>query len=174
MTYRRVRGGSKTEEFERLYRETFSSIFNYLYYHTLNRETAEDLASTVYLKAYRSFDRFDPSRASFSTWVHTIAHNELLNSWRSKRTTVDIDDVPEGVFAVEDDPEVKDDRGELVRKLLATLSDDERTLVYLKYYEGLQNKEIAERLDMNASTVGTKISRIVARLRSQVDFEALL
>ena len=64
--YRKVRGGSKMEEFERLYRETFSSIFNYLYYHTLNRETAEDLASTVYLKAYRSFDRFDPSRASFS------------------------------------------------------------------------------------------------------------
>src|SRR5262245_45287640 len=45
----------------------------------------DDAVQETMLRAYLSFDRYDPTRASFSTWVHSIATNVCLDMLRSSR-----------------------------------------------------------------------------------------
>ena len=65
----------KKSELETLYRDHFQKVYNYVYYRVLDPAVAEDVTSDVFVKVVTHFNRFDPSRASFSTWVMTIAHN---------------------------------------------------------------------------------------------------
>lgn len=164
---RRRRGtGAREKDFEALYREAFPRIYNYLYYRLLDQATAEDIASTVFLKAHRAFDRFDPEKSSFTTWTYSIAHNELMNHYRRQRPVSDIDDVPEAVFATNDEYEEDDDQAQRVRELLAELSPEDREIVFLKYWEQMKNKDIAELLGMNASTVASRVARAMDRMRA--------
>ena len=55
-----------------------------------------------------------------------------------------------------------------MRELLGVLSPEERELVLLKYQEGLRNVDIAERLEMNASTVSTKLAHALTKMRVAV------
>lgn len=156
--------------FERYYRESYRTVYGYVYSLVLNRDDADDIVSEAYLKAAKAFSRFDPSKASFSTWVCTIARNLVYSRARTKKrrgefneSEVDLDFTR--IASNDEEPDFNED-ADLAQKLLAVLSDEERELVYLKIYEELSNKEIAERLGMNASTVGTKLSRAMAKMRA--------
>lgn len=154
--------------FEHYYRESYSLVYNYILRRTASREAAEDVVSEAFLRAARFYDRFDPTRAKFSTWVISIARNCISDYYDREVAMAPIDEVPEGVFA-ENDERVEqvdqlDDIAKL-QKLLSKLDDEERELIHLKYYEGKRNVEIAEVLGMNASTISTKLARAIAKMR---------
>ena len=154
------------QTFERLYRESYSLVYNFVLRRTANRDAAEDVVSEAYLHAARAFDRFDQSRARFSTWVIAIARN-CLNDCFAKDvpvTPVDelIGELPSHERPLDDN--VTDTL--LVERLLSVLDEEERELVFMKYYGGKRNSEIAEALGMNASTVSTKLSRALAKMRA--------
>ena len=140
-------------------------VYNYVLRRMASREATEDIVSEAFLHAARSFDRFDPERAKFSTWVISIARNCIVDYCRRERPTAALEDVPEGTYATEDEVADQSDDQELVINLLRCLDDGERELVFMKYYEGKRNVEIAEALGMNASTVSTKLARAMAKMR---------
>lgn len=155
----------RNASFEHYYRESYSLVYNYVLRRTSNREVAEDVVSEAFLRAARFYERFDPTRAKFSTWVISIARNCISDYFDREVATAPIDEVPEGVFAQEDTQADHLDDLAMLQKLLAKLDDEEKELIYLKYYEGKRNTEIAEVLGMNASTVSTKLSRAIAKMR---------
>ena len=126
---------------------------------------AEDIVSEAFIKAARSFSAFDPTRAKFSTWVITIAKNCMISYFRAQRPTVVLEDAPESAFAQDSHEDAVTDLM-LVKDLLACLDDEERELVALKYREGMRNADIASMLGLNPSTVSTKLSRALAKMRS--------
>ena len=65
--------------FERTYREYFPKIYNYIFYRLLSREDTEDVVSVIFMKAARSAETFDESRASLRTWLCRIAQNALID-----------------------------------------------------------------------------------------------
>ena len=156
--------------FERYYRESYRTVYGYTYSLVLNRDDADDIVSEAFFKAARAFTRFDPSKAAFSTWVCTIARNLVYSRARTqqRRGTFNESELEfdfTTVASYDEEPDFNEDAN-LAQKLLAVLTEEERNLVYLKVYEELSNKEIAARLGMNASTVGTKLSRAMAKMRS--------
>ena len=151
--------------FERLYRETYGLVYNYLSYRANDPDIAEDIAAEAFLKAARAFDRFDPARAKFSTWVVSIARNCLIDYWKKERPTSTLENLPESVLAVEDELATSENVLYL-NKLLAKLDELERELVFMKYYEGKRNAEIARELNMNPSTVATKLQRALLSMRA--------
>jgi RNA polymerase sigma-70 factor (ECF subfamily) len=152
------------EDLDGLFTEYYPRIFNYIYYRTLNAALADDLVGTVMLNIVRGYKTFDATKGKLDAWVFRVARNALFSHFRKARDVVDVDSVPEKVFSYEDE-DALDERGTMVRKLLEVLSDDERELVYLKYWEELSNKEISERLGINASTVSTKLWRANEKMR---------
>ena len=152
-------------EFERLYRDAYPLVYNYTYRALLSRPAAEDVTSEAFLKAAQSFARFDPARARFSTWVVAIARNCIADYWRKNRQDVPLENASESECTSGGDYSAQMCDIDLVQRLLETLNLEERELVFMKYYEGKRNSEIAEELNMNASTVSTKLARALARMR---------
>lgn len=156
------------QEFEKLYLECYKNVYNYVSYRMSNDAEAEDIVAEAFLLAARSFDKFDPSRAKFSTWVNTIAINCMKTYWKRQHPTAPIDDVPENFAAIPSSEDALADRDQ-VNRLLACLDNTERELVLLKYREGFKNVEIADTLNMNASTVSTILARALAKMRDAAE-----
>lgn len=173
-TFRVIAGGRRSDsrnerEFTKLYQESYSMVYNYVYRRMGGDAAAEDVVAEAYMLAARSFDRFDPTRAKFSTWVLRIAINCMSSHYRREHTSVPLDELPEGVVSEWEEYEDTDsepDNTELVRKMLAQLDERERKIVIMKYRDEKRNVEIAEELGMNASTVSTILSRAMAKMRS--------
>ena len=155
-------------DIESLYRENFQKVYNYAYYRLLDPTLAEDLTSIVFTKAVANFDRFDASKGSFSTWVMRIAHNSLIDYYRTRRIDAALGDLGAREPSAIDGYPALDDHAKEVARLLSFISEEDRELVFLKYYEEKRNVEIAEMLDMNPSTVATRLRRALMAMRNHV------
>ena len=155
-------------DFERLYMESYPIVYNYVRYRMGGDAEAEDVVAEAYLKAARAFDRFDPTRAKFSTWVVRIAVNCMNSHYRKQRPTAQLDEVPEGFSATADCAGEVADR-DLRDRLLAALKPEEREIVLMKYRDGLRNVDISARLGMNESTVSTKLFNARAKMRASAE-----
>ena len=158
----------REREFERLYRETYSLVYGYVRARMKGSADAEDVVAEAYLKAARAFDSFDPARAKFSTWMVTIARNCMVSHFRKVRPAAALEDAPQDACAVEGGQKSVDDLM-LAQALLATLDDDERAIVLLKYREDMRNIDIARELGMNESTVSTVLCRALAKMRKAAE-----
>ena len=165
----RMKGNKLTRDnLDGFFNEYYPRVFNYLYYRTLNRALSDDLVGDVMLKIVRNHESFDATKGNLDAWVFRIARNELFSYFRKKRDTVDIDSVSDAAFAETDDPDGLEEQGIMVQAALKALTDDERELVYLKHWEQLSNKEIAERMGTNPSTVSTHLWRANEKMRKAV------
>lgn len=162
----RCNGAQNAErEFERLYLESYGLVYNYVRYRMGDDVAAEDVVAEAYLRAAKSFSKFDPSRAKFSTWVTTIAVNCMKSYWRQMRPTTTLGDVPDKFLSQPSASDEVDDRA-YIDQLLGVLDETERTLVVMKYREGWRNVDIADKLQMNQSTVSTKLANALSKMRA--------
>lgn len=156
--------------FERMYREYFPKLCNYIFYRLLSREDTEDVVSVIFMKAARSAETFDESQASLRTWLCRIAQNALIDFFRAKKRTVSLDDETAGVVLPVDFEEqaeqISSEKRRVIYRELMKLRERERLIVYYKFFEGYHNRETASLLGMNESTVGTALSRTLKKLRT--------
>jgi len=139
------------------------------------REDIEDVAQQVFLKAYVSIQRFD-MRSAFSTWLYKIAVNECWDYLRKKKVRplsyeADLSEeqarhVEQFVSAdgVADNPGQRAELREIVERLLADLSEEDRTMLVLKEAQGFAVEEIGTMLDLNVNTVKVRLFRARRRL----------
>jgi RNA polymerase sigma-70 factor (ECF subfamily) len=136
-----------------------------------NKELAEDLLMDVVLKAYENFAKFDPRKASFKTWIFTLAHNHLVNFWRDnqKKTTTSLEDMEEeGITAAITDFKnnaENDIESEKIQKILSLMKDSEREMITLRYLEDLDYKEIAKITNKKEGAVRTCLSRAMENFK---------
>ena len=164
--------GAEKEPFEVVYEKYFSYIYNYIYGQILHRERAEDLVSDIFIKAMNNYDRFDPSRASVKTWLANIARNALIDEYRKssirQHVSLDVEDDEQrpiepsyedeyGIFQEETEKEVY--------KLLTMLSEQERELLTMIYFQKMKNEEVGKVLGINAKAVSERHRRLLVKCR---------
>jgi RNA polymerase sigma factor (sigma-70 family) len=139
-----------------------------------NHEEAEELAQDSFLKAYRSLGSFK-MKSSFSTWLFRIVYNTTISHVRIKKKGVlSLEDFPAdatdfiGSSPSEDEAEIEY-RSSLVSFALQKITDEERGLITLFYYEELSTDEIAEVTGISKSNVKVKLFR--ARQKMQMIIE---
>ena len=128
---------------------------------------AEEVAQDAFVRAFERLEMFDGRRASFGTWIGRIAYNLALNAVRGQGS--------EGVISGEarpEIPEIPDYPGEAgepapeARRLMRLdaaierLRPEERTLLHLRYYDGLSLGEIAEVMDVEPGPLANRLHRI--------------
>ncbi len=157
------------ERFARLYDDLFPKVFRYVNYRIVDRHVAEDLTSRTFEKALTKFHRFSADKASFSTWVFSIARNTLIDHFRQAgHNPKDVDDPVLEVSGDASSPEATAMRNEERRELLtyvSRLSGQEQELLSLKFGSGLSNREIAAIKGLGESNVGVILYRSVRKLR---------
>jgi RNA polymerase sigma-70 factor, ECF subfamily len=154
--------------FARLYADHVWRVYGFLAYRLGgDRETTEDLTQLTFERALRAWPRFDPRRASESTWLLSIASNALIDHYRrGARVFEELDDRalprvsgPEERFA---------GSPELV-SALAQLAEREREVLALRYGGDLSGPEIAELLGLSVANVQQISSRALRRLRELLE-----
>ncbi len=153
------------EAFGKLYDHHVKTIYNFIYYKTRHRETAEDLTSQTFLKTLKNIDSVDPHR-SFSSWLYKIAQNTVFDHFRTKHSSADIDDI----YDLSDDTDIVgslDNAAEVkkVKKYLEKLSPLERNIVMMRVWEELPYKEIADRVGKSEASCKMMYSRSLQKLR---------
>jgi len=162
-------GSNSAEVFAGFYQEYLPKVFRYVSYRIKDTHAAEDLTSVVFEKALTNFKSFRREKASFSTWIFTIARNTLTDHYRSlqRQATVPLDD-PMPVAGKELSPEEEYDREEELQQLnacLALLSQTEQEIISLKFGAEMTNRQIASMLSMTESNIGIIVFRAIRKLR---------
>jgi RNA polymerase sigma-70 factor (ECF subfamily) len=144
-------------------------IVRYLAHRTGNIDTAEDLAQQVFLKAWQAIPRFEHRGAPFKSWLYRMAHNQMVDHFRTNRPTTDLEgiDVPEEATA-----ERELLAGETNERLLAALdrlSDDHRQVLTLRFLMEQSAREIGQIMDRKEVTVRGLQMRALQALRREID-----
>lgn len=160
---------SVTAVFGRLYEEHLTGVYRYVLYRVGEKETAEDLTSEIFGKALGGFKGFNPEKASFTTWLYSIARNTVTDYFRRHARETRLRREPEpDIPARTASPEEEVSRNEEIRKLrecLLKLKPVEQELVSLKFSSEMTNREIARITGLSESNVGTILCRAIRKLR---------
>lgn len=149
-----------------------------LAYRTIGREEdARDVCQETFLRAFRALPKFR-GQAKFSSWLYRIALN-LCRDWmrRERRTPLvqpnDQTDLLELPGAVDPSESVEDivarkHLTEHVARVMALLSEEQRTAIILKEYHGMTFQEIADLQGCPLSTVKTRLYQGLTVLRREL------
>ena len=134
-----------------------------------DREEAEDVLQEVFLQVWRRAGDFDEARGRAFTWLVTIARSRALDRLRSAGSRARLGEeaaqIPRDDVADAAANALKSEAGATVRKALAELPDEQRTALFLAYFEGLTQTEIAARLGDPLGTVKTRMRSGMIKLR---------
>ena len=160
---------SLVEEFGRLYEIYMPKIYRYTRYRISDKEVAEDLTSDVFNKALDGFKRYNSYKASFSTWIFSIARNTIIDYYRkhAKEPRIMRDTDPE-ISSTSDSPInelTKTEEIARLRECIVKLNENEQELISLKFSGGITNREIARITGLSESNVGTILCRAIRKLR---------
>jgi RNA polymerase sigma-70 factor (ECF subfamily) len=78
-----------------LYESHLDRIYRYIFYRVGSTGEAEDLTEIVFLKAWEAIDRYQPRGVPFVAWLYRLAHNLVVDSYRSRRPSVPLDEIKE-------------------------------------------------------------------------------
>ena len=136
------------------------------------RREAEDLLHDVFLEVWRQAADYDSTRGSVRAWMLIRLRSRALDRRKSAGATrvVSLDAETERggeerEAATSEDPSLAPDRT-AIRRALAALPDEQRTVLELGYFEGLSSSEIAERLGAPVGTVKSRVAAALAKLRA--------
>ncbi len=159
---------SIAETFAGLYEQYVTRVFRFVRYRIGDDDTAQDITSTVFEKALSKYQTYQSDRASFSTWIFSIARNTVIDylrvSHRDMTTELDV----EMPISAPDSPEEDAIRSEEYRYLqtcLMKLSQPEQKVISLKFGAEMKNREIARMTGMSESKVANIVFRAVRKLR---------
>jgi len=165
-----------TSNWHALVAEHSPRVYRLAYRLTGNRQDAEDLTQDVFVRVFRSLDRYEPG--NFAGWLHRITTNLFLDRAR-RATRIRMDRFGEGaeerLLSSEVEPEAAVHDANFdpdVERALATLSEDFRVAVVLCDVEGLSYEEIADVLGVKIGTVRSRIHRGRSQLRSALAHRA--
>ncbi|WP_377890062.1 sigma-70 family RNA polymerase sigma factor [Alkalihalobacillus sp. R86527] len=148
-------------------------VLQLVYSYVKNKTVAEDLTQEIFIKCYKSLHKYN-GKSKLRTWLWRIAINhckDYLKSWYNNNVSVS-----DGVMEVEAAPK------ESVEKMIIQRDEDQqlvsevmnlplkyREVIYLRYFEELQIKEIKQVTGVNSSTVKTRLKRAKLMLKERLE-----
>jgi len=163
---RAVKGDAKA--FGDLYERHVSAIYRYIAYRVGDPQDARDMAEEVFLKAWGGMPGYRPGKVPFRGWLYRIAHNVVIDHYRSRKEAEPLDDQDD---LVDDrpDPEqqvVQQEEVERLAEVITRLLPDYQQVVVLRYIEGLSTDEVAAILNRSNGAVRVLLHRALKQMTS--------
>ena len=133
---------------------------------------AEELSQEVMLTVWRKAEQFDSSQASASTWIFRIARNRRIDAARRDNKPELSPDEP---ALLPSEPEAPDQathasfRTSRIQDAMATLPEEQITLLQMAFFDGLSHREIADQLDVPLGTVKSRLRLAFDKMRKLLD-----
>ena len=131
---------------------------------------AEDFTHDIFLRVYGSLPYFK-EHSSFSTWLYAISYNYCMDQIRaaSRLTTVPLEPNQDYDLAESDEGASKEAQMHRLTKAIKTLAPDDVRMLWLKYRDDHDIREIARQFDLKESAVKMRLKRIRDKIRRQYD-----
>lgn len=152
------------KHFEEMLHPVYENLYKYIYYNTMNKALVDDIMQNTLLKAYNHLSELQ-NTARFKTWIFTIGKREMINASKKYHCEISIDAAEYRLTYLEDlyfpeDYVLNNELKDAVVEAINSLSFEDRRIVILRYYKGLQLEKIADILNMCHSTVRTRHKNI--------------
>ena len=160
--------------FTELYRAHLRDVYSYSYYRIGNHHDAEDITEQTFLQAYRHFERAraESDGRPLRPWLIRIAHNLAANYHRdrSRRPQTQLEDAAV-VSALHGTEDLVEGREEVQAVLagVASLPEDRREALIMRFALDMDNREIARALGRSEGATKVLIHRAIKQLGEQLD-----
>lgn len=165
--------------FGELVRKYETTIFGFALGYVKNHEEAKDITQNAFIKAYLTLKKLkDPSK--FKPWLRRIAHRLCIDWLRFSKNEISFSQVfnddkytSESDFLPSDSPTPMEILQEKEQKMIIlqavdSLSDEFRSVIFLRYMQGLSYKEISEYLQIPLSTIKWRLHNGIRLLRNKL------
>jgi RNA polymerase sigma-70 factor (ECF subfamily) len=170
-----------------LYDRFGSLIYRMAYQSLPSRDEAEDAVQEVFVRLWRTSDRYDPTRAALVTWVMLISRRYMVDRLRRSRSAIKSSGLEEKLLDVQHGPggaagvggsggrldADQQERFASLMKKIDQLPELQKTVVVRAYLNGQTLRQIGEELNTPLGTIKSALSRALVRLRERDVSEGL-
>jgi RNA polymerase sigma-70 factor, ECF subfamily len=148
----------------------YPNLFRYAYIRLRRRAEAEEIASQVFVEAYRGIGRYTYTGKPVLAWLYRIAHNLVYDRLKleERRSVLQVDspavtdttEGPESIIANID-----------LLNAIDTLTDEQRDVVILRYFLGMSAQEVSGVVGKSPAAVFSLQARALIALRGRLGEE---
>lgn len=157
----------KKDRFTKVIKKNEGLIFKVAILYTSSLQDREDLYQEIVFQLWKSFDSFN-EQSKLSTWMYRVALNTAIYNLKQSKRRIETTSIElETMLFADDFDKTEEERIKLLYEHVQLLNLLEKGIILL-YLEGKSHEEIASIIGITISNVGTKISRIREKLKSQI------
>ena len=173
------------EAFKKLIEEYISSLYNFTARLT-NRNDAEDIVQEIFIKVWKNLNSFDENKASFITWIFTIAKNTTTDFLRKRKSLLFSDlekgneedmgsfaeNIPAEDLMPDEELQILQEKTadkNFLNEILDKIKADYREVLVLHYQEEMTFEEIGKVLGKSPNTVKSQHRRAIMELRKMLE-----
>ena len=156
LTLVRLSQQGNQDTFACLYDAYVERIYRYIYFRVADDMLAEDITSQVFLKVWEKLNTYQAGQSPFMAWIYRIAHNAVIDHYRTKKVSVSLDEVRPVELSHRDEIDEKLDlqiQSQELREALQELTEEQQQVLILKFVGGLSTTEIAQQLGKQQGAV---------------------
>ena len=155
--------------FGEIYDLLLEKVYRFIYFKTGNKEDAEDLTESTFIKIWKSIASYKNTGVPFEAWVFRIARNIVIDHYRTRKQKISLNE--ELKDTLPDDKELPEDLlhskmlKEVIFEKMKLLPDNYREIIILKFIEEKDNKEISQILEKPVDHIRVLQSRALTALK---------
>ena len=161
-------GTMNRPDFTEIYREYQPRVMGYICARVCPRSDAEDLCSEVFEKVHLKLEGYDPSKASLSTWIYTITRNCVIDHFRRRRPSEELDESLSSDFQVDEALLREETLDELADALLA-LPRELREIIVRRYYDEMPLTDISRAMGLSYGATKLRHASALRQLRKAME-----
>ncbi|HON53451.1 MAG TPA: RNA polymerase sigma factor [Bacteroidales bacterium] len=159
----------KEKAFEELLEMYQKKLYWYIRKIVLTHDDANDVLQNTFIRIFNNIESFK-GKSSLKTWIYTIAHNEAIRYISQKKIHVSLHDISNQYMnTLKQDVFFDGEKlSETFHTVLSQLSEKQRIIFNLKYFDDLTFNEMAEILSINENTIKSTYYNTVKIIESQI------
>jgi len=154
--------------FGSLYERYMDQIYRYVYYRVSDRDEAQDLTETIFVKAWEALPRFRSRGATFRAWLYRIARNAVIDRHRTRKVVVPLEHAQDWLDIEASSPEAAAETAEEWATLSLALSQLKprlREVILHRFVNGLSHAETARVMGLRKGHVRVLQHRALNQMR---------
>jgi RNA polymerase sigma-70 factor (ECF subfamily) len=160
------------QAFSYLYDNYAAALNGIIYRMVEDRELSEDILQEAFVKIWNNFSSYDTGKGRLFTWMLNITRNLTIDTMRSKgyKKQAKISSDENSVSNLTDDGRITERFDAMgIRKQLANLKPEQKSIIDLAYFNGYTQDEISKEMGIPLGTVKTRMRAAMLELRKMLE-----
>jgi len=169
---------------QKLIKKYENRLFSYIFMLVKDKQLADDIFQETFIKVINTLNsgRYN-DEGKFIQWAMRIAHNLVIDHFRKSKKVSFVEnryeesDVFENLYIADksiEDVMVTNQIFSDVKKLMDSLPDDQREVLYLRCYAGLSFKDIADQTEVSINTALGRMRYALINIRKMIEEKNLI